>query len=267
MSSTVNKVHFESAAGLLKDKVALVTGGSGAIGGAIASALAQCDAKVAIHYFRRESEAKDRAGKINARGKVACVVSADITNADEVSKMVGSIHSELGEIDILVNNAAATPGTVGMKDFLDHTWGDYQKYIDTILKGTFHCCRAVLSDMIKKGNGRIINIGTTSLYEINAHLNPYVVAKGGLYGMTHSLAEEFGKHNITVNQVVPGWIWSEENRAPANNEGLVFRQRSPLGIGLATPDDVAGAVVFLASDMARMVTGVSIPVCAGQVMF
>jgi NAD(P)-dependent dehydrogenase (short-subunit alcohol dehydrogenase family) len=163
-----------------------------------------------------------------------------------------------------VNNASTVPTEVGMRGFLEHAWPDYQAYLDTVVKGAVNCCQAVLPGMVRRGRGRVINIGTTALNEINAHLNPYVTAKGALLGLTRSLAEEFGRHHVTVNLVAPGWVWSAD-REPGPGDGRVFRDRSPLGDGLVRPRHVADAVAYLASDRAAGITGTP-PVAAGQVM-
>jgi NAD(P)-dependent dehydrogenase (short-subunit alcohol dehydrogenase family) len=134
-----------------------------------------------------------------------------------------------------------------------------------VVKGTFHCAQAVLPSMVERRRGRIVNMGTTAVHELNGHLNPSVTAKAGLTGLTRSLADEFGRFGITVNEVVPSGVWPYE-REPAGDEGRSFRDRSPLGIGMVRPRDVAAAVVFLASDLAGAITGARIPVCAGQIM-
>lgn len=251
---------------LLTGRVALVTGGAGLIGSAVCEALAGQGAKVVVHYFRRRKEAEHLATRLASSGAEAIAAGADIREQAQVRAMVESVASSFGDVDVLVNNASTVPPEVGMRGFLEHTWDDYQRYIDTILKGAFNCSQAVLPQMVEKRNGRIINIGTAALHEINGHLNPYVTAKGGLLGMTRSLAEEFGKHNITANQVAPGWMYPDPRREPPPSEGRLFRDRSPLGNGLAHPRDVASAVAFLASDSAGGVTGLYLPVCAGQVV-
>lgn len=250
---------------LLSQRIALVTGGSGLLGAAICKHLAAHGARVAVHCHQREEEADRVVGEISAAGGTALRVRADIRDQAQVEAMVRAAVERFGTVDILVNNASTVPTAVGMKGFLDHTWDDYQRYIDTVLRGSFHCCRAVLPGMVQQKRGRIVNIGTASLNEINAHLNPYVTAKGGLLGMSRSLAEEFGKFDVTVNLVAPGWIWPHGDREPGSDEGRVFRDRSPLGDGLVRPRDVAGVVVMLASDLASNITGAYIPVCAGQV--
>ncbi len=250
---------------LLKNQVAVVTGGSGLLGKAISKKLAQEGAKVAIHYYRRKEEASRLAREIQQAGGDCDIFSADIRDAAQVKAMAEAVQRRFQHIDILVNNAATVPPEVGMKGFFEHPWPDYERYIDTVLKGTYHCCQSFLPGMVRQKSGRVINIGTTAVHEINGHLNPYVTAKAGLLGMTRSLAEEFGKHQITVNQVAPGWIWPDEKKKPRPEDGKVFRDRSPLGNGLATPEDIAGAVVFFASDLAKAVTGAYLPVCAGQI--
>jgi 3-oxoacyl-[acyl-carrier protein] reductase len=219
-----------------------------------------------VNYCTNEKGANEVVAAIQSTQGDALAIRADIRDPEQVRQMFDAIRARYGGVDILVNNASAAPVRVGMKGFLEHTWNDYQTYIDTVLKGAYHCCRFALPGMIKRKAGRVINIGTASLNEINAHLNPYVTAKGGLLGMTRSLAEEFGKYNITVNGIAPGWVWSNENRPPKGDEGRIFRERSPLGIGVVTPHDVASAVLFLASNLSSGITGSYIPVCCGQVM-
>jgi 3-oxoacyl-[acyl-carrier protein] reductase len=249
---------------LLDGRVALVTGGSGILGSAICGALASEGARVAVAYFRRADQAAAIVARIERAGGTAFAWRADVRDRAEVDALVRAVGERYGDVEILVNNAATVPPEIGMKSFLAHTWEDYQAYLDTVVKGAVHCCQAVLPGMVRRGRGRIITIGTTALHEINAHLNPYVTAKGALVGLTRSLAEEFGRHHITVNGVAPGWVWSGE-REPGPQDGRIFRDRSPLGDGLVRPRHVADAVVFLASDRAAMITGAYLPVAAGQV--
>ncbi len=248
----------------LDGRVALVTGGSGILGSAIAEALAAEGARVAVAYFRRAESAAAVVARIERAGGVAFASRVDVRERADVDAVVRSVGQRYGDIEILVNNAATVPTEIGMRGFLEHAWPDYQAYLDTVVKGAVHCCQAVLPGMVRRGRGRVINIGTTALYEINAHLNPYVTAKGALLGLTRSLAEEFGRHHVTVNLVSPGWVWSAE-REPGPDDGRVFRERSPLGDGLVRPRHVADAVVFLASDRADAITGAALPVAAGQV--
>lgn len=254
-----------TGARLVEGKVAVVTGGGGTVGSAISRVLAAEGARVAVVYRRNETAARAVVGAIRKAGGEAEAWQADIRDEAAVRDAVRAIEERYGSADVLVNNASASPVQVGMRGFLDHRWSDYETYLDTVVKGAVHCTRAVLPAMIRRQSGRIINIGTTALDRVNAHLNPYVTAKGGLLGFTHSLAEEFGRYGITVNQVVPGWMWTAD-RAPRDGEAEPFRSTSAVYPGVAAPYDVAHAVAFLASDRARMITGVYLPVAAGQIM-
>lgn len=249
----------------LDGRVALVTGGSGILGSVIAEALAVEGARVAVAYFRRAETAAAVVSRIEHAGGTAFAWRVDVRERADVDAIVRAAAERYGDIEILVNNAATVPTEIGMRGFLEHAWPDYQAYLDTVVKGAVNCCQAALPGMVRKGHGRVINIGTTALNEINAHLNPYVTAKGALLGLTRSLAEEFGRHHVTVNLVSPGWVWSAD-RQPGPEDGRVFRDRSPLGDGLVRPRHVADAVVFLASDRAAAITGATLPVAAGQVM-
>ena len=249
----------------LDGRVALVTGGSGILGSAISEALAAEGARVAVAYFRRAEQAAAVVARIERAGGAAFACKVDVREKTEVDALVRAVGERYGDVEILVNNASTVPTEVGMRSFLEHPWPDYQAYLDTVVKGAVNCCQAVLPAMVRRGRGRVINIGTTALNEINAHLNPYVTAKGALLGLTRSLAEEFGRHHVTVNLVAPGWVWSAA-REPGPDDGRVFRDRSPLGDGLVRPRHVADAVAYLASDRAAGITGTSLPVAAGQVM-
>jgi 3-oxoacyl-[acyl-carrier protein] reductase len=253
-----------SGSRLLDGRVALVTGGSGILGSAMAEALAAEGARVAVTYFRRAEAAAAVVSRIERGGGTACAWGVDVRERADVEAVVRAAGERFGEIEILVNNASTVPPETGMRGFLEHAWPDYQAYLDTVVRGAVNCCQAVLPGMVRRRRGRIINIGTTAFYEVNAHLNPYVTAKGALLGFTRSLAEEFGRHLITANLVAPGWVWSAD-REPSPDDGRVFRDRSPLGDGLVRPRHVADAVVFLASDRAAGITGTTVPVAAGQV--
>jgi 3-oxoacyl-[acyl-carrier protein] reductase len=249
---------------LLDGRVALVTGGSGFLGSAIAQALAAAGARVAVSYHQGPDNAAQVVGAIAADGGTARAVQADITDALAVATMVRAVVEQLGPIDILVNNASVTDEAAARRPFLEQDWSEYQRFLDVVVRGAVNCCGAVLPSMVARRYGRIVNIGTTAVHELNAQQAPYVTAKAALLGLTRSLAEEFGPYNITVNQVVPGWIWPDDRPPPADHPSPL-RQRSPLGAGLVQQSDVANAVVFFASDMARMITSASLPVCAGQI--
>ena len=255
----------DRGAKLAEGRVAIVTGGAGTVGSAICRALALEGAAVAVAFHRSEEKAHALVEDLRRAGARAGAWRADIRSEQEVAALVSGVREMLGPADVLVNNAAPSQQGLGAHGFLHQPWEQYQAFVDTVLKGAVLCTKAVLPSMIERRFGRIINIGTTAVDTVSARINPYVTAKAGLVGFTRSLAEEFGAHGITVNQVVPGCLWNED-RAPVGNEGQPFRSLSPLHPGMATPDDVADAVAFLASDRARMITGTYLPVAAGLVM-
>lgn len=250
---------------LAEGRVAIVTGGAGIVGSAICRALAREGAAVAVAFHRSERNARDLAAELQQSGARAGAWRADIRDETEVAALVSAVREALGAPDVLVNNAAPSQEGLGARGFLGQPWEDYQLFVDTVLKGAVLCAKAVLPSMIERRFGRIVNIGTTAVDIVSARVNPYATAKAGLRGFTRSLAEEFGPHGITVNQVVPGCLWNDD-RPPSGHEGQPFRSLSPLYPGMATPADVADAVVFLASDRARMITGAYLPVAAGLIM-
>lgn len=255
----------DRGAKLTGGRVALVTGGAGVVGSAICRTLSLEGAAVAVAFHRSDAKAHALVAELQAAGGRAGAWRADIRNERDVAALGAAVREALGPIDVLVNNAAPSQQGLGERGFLNQDWDAYQGFVDTVLKGAVLCTKAVLPSMIDRRFGRIINIGTTAVDIVSARINPYVTAKAGLVGFTRSLAEEFGSYGITVNQVVPGCLWTED-RAPSGAEGQPFRSLSPLHPGMATPDDVADAVVFLASDRARMITGTYLPVAAGLVM-
>jgi 3-oxoacyl-[acyl-carrier protein] reductase len=255
----------DRGAKLAEGRVALVTGGAGVVGSAICRALALEGAAVAVAFHRSEQKAHALVSELQAAGARAGAWRADIRDEQEVATLAAAVRDALGPIDVLVNNAAPSQQGLGERGFLNQGWDEYQTFVDTVLKGAVLCTKAVLPSMMERRFGRIINIGTTAVDIVSARINPYVTAKAGLAGFTRSLAEEFGSFGITVNQVVPGCLWTED-RAPAGAEGQPFRSLSPLHPGMAMPDDVADAVAFLASSRARMITGAYLPVAAGLVM-
>ena len=253
---------IERGARLVEGRVALVTGGAGVVGAAICRTLAREGAAVAIGYRSHADRAHALAAELTQLGARAGVWQADVRDESQARALVTAAHAALGGIDILVNNAAhAAPP----RPFVDRAWADYEEQIDVILKGAVLCSRAAVPLMTARGAGRIINIGTTAVDQVRAAQAAYVAAKAALTGLTRSLAEELGPFGITVNQVVPGLMWTHD-REPADGDAVPFRRLSPLRPGLARPEHVADAVAFLASDRAAMITGAYLPVAAGMVM-
>lgn len=256
----------------LLGKVALVTGASQGIGRAIALALAGEGADIVVNG-RNEVLIAETVGAIHQLGRRAIGARADISDAGQVAAMAEQALAAFGRIDILVNNAGGTQGVAPAAHIDELTEADWDRVMDLNLKAPFLCCRALVGYMRAQKRGRIINISSTagrSNTRMVVGTLPYVAAKAGLLGFTRQLAKELAPYNITVNAVAPGAI-----AGTAQGE-RTWRQRSeeaqraslasiPLG-RRGAPEEVAGAVVFLASDDASYITGATIDVNGGSLM-
>jgi len=248
----------------LDGKVALVTGGSRGIGKAIALALGKEGAAVAINYIFPREEAEATVKAIQDAGGKAAIFHADITNREDVERMVEECHDVLGPVDILVNAARQLGQN---NNFLDLNWSDYESEINVMLKGTFHCCQAFLPSMMERGKGRIINILSTQIRELRIGKNAYGTVKSALLYFSQSLASEMGPHGVTVNMVSPGITLTEQRLEKITQEEMdKFNNQTPLRRS-GTPEEMAEAVVFFAKEEAGFITGVNMPVAGGRVMF
>jgi 3-oxoacyl-[acyl-carrier protein] reductase len=236
---------------MLEGKVALVTGASRGIGRAIAEELARHGAKVV-----GTATSEPGAAKVPGIGKVL-----NVRDAAQMDSVVESIQKELGEIQILVNNAGITRDNLALR-MKDAEWDEV---IETNLRAIFRLSRAVMRGMMKARWGRIINI--TSV--VGASGNPgqanYAAAKAGVVGLTKTLARELGSRNITVNCVAPGFIDTDMTRALSDDQRKALLEQIPLG-RLGTPQDVAAAVAYLASPSGGYVTGAVLHVNGGMYM-
>ena len=245
----------------LKGKVALVTGGSRGIGRAVSVRLAGAGAFVIVNYARNEEAARETLRLIGRAGGDGKIARFDVSDDREATDAIAALIKEKGRIDILVNNAGESRDglLVRMKD------RDWDRVIDTNLKGAFHCCRAVAYTMMKQRGGRIVNVSSVVALSGNAGQANYSASKAGLVGLTKSLARELAPRAICVNAVAPGLIDTDMTSAMTEEQRETVLEGIPLS-RLGTPDDVAGVVLFLASDEAGYITGQVIGVNGGLYM-
>lgn len=246
---------------LLDGKTALVTGASRGIGRAVALALAAAGARVAINYAGNVKAAEEVKAAVETAGGTAILCQADVADSAAVEAMVAAVAKEFGTIDILVNNAGITRDTLlmRMKD------EDFAKVLDTNLKGVFYCTKAVSKLMMKKRAGRIVNMASVIGLVGNAGQANYAAAKAGVIGFSKSVAKELASRGITVNVVAPGFIGTDMTADLPETVKEKALADIPLG-KMGEPEDVANAVLFLASDQASYITGQVVNVDGGMVM-
>jgi 3-oxoacyl-[acyl-carrier protein] reductase len=247
--------------GHLSDKVALVTGGSRGIGRAIAIRLATEGADVAVNYRTDEVSARAAVEAIEATGRRGFAVQGDVSVAEDAQRMVTETIASLGAIHILVNNAGVSADMLTMR----LSEADWDRVLDTDLKGAFLTTKAAMRPMLRQHWGRIINISSVVGYTGNAGQASYASAKAGLMGFTKSVAREVATRNITANVVAPGLIDTDMTERLSEEIRNWMLAQVPMGKP-GTPEDVAAAVAFLASDDAAYMTGQTIKVDGGMVM-
>jgi len=241
-------------------KVAVVTGGNGGIGLAMARGIASCGANVAIAGRNAE---KGRAALESLRelGVQAIFVTADVTRKADCQRMIAEAEAHFGRVDILVNNA----GTSIRKMPQDYSEDEWHQVMDTNLTSAFLCSQAAYPAMVKAGGGKMINIGSMMSLFGAPYATPYASSKGGIVQMTRCLATAWAKDNIQVNAVLPGWIDTElTQRARQQVDGLQssVEKRTPAG-RWGAPPDMSGVAAFLATAASDFVTGTAIPVDGG----
>ena len=242
-------------------KVALVTGASRGIGRAIALALAAEGADVAVNYAGSEAAAKEVAAEIEAMGRKAFVIQADIASTEASTTMVDAVVKEFGRIDVLVNNAGITRDGLLMRMKEE----DWDAVITTNLKGVFNCTKAAIKYMMKQKSGNIVNISSIVGVMGNAGQANYCAAKAGVIGFTKATAKEVAARGIRVNAIAPGFIKTDMTSVLSEKVVEAMLAGIPLN-RLGETEDIAKAVLFLASSDANYITGQTLHVDGGMVM-
>ncbi|MFP5476956.1 MAG: SDR family oxidoreductase [Gammaproteobacteria bacterium] len=243
----------------INGRVAVVTGGARGIGAETARVLAAEGAKLVVSDVDLAA-AEVVAGEIQAQGGQAIAVRCDVANETEVKQMAAAGVEAFGSVDILVNNAGFNRDRYLTK----MTEPEWDAVMDVVLKGAFHCSRAVLPGMMERNWGRIVNIASRSVFGNPGQTN-YSAAKMGLIGFTRALSLEQAKYGITVNAVAPGFVETDAMRALPTYPKLreLALAKNPVGF-LGAPDDLASAITFMASERARYITGVTLYVTGGR---
>ncbi len=246
----------------LTGKLAVVTGGTGQLGRVMVRTLAQCGADVVIHYHSNRRMARTLDEEVQALGARAMVVQADVTDERSVDGMQRDIERELGAPDIIVNNAVIQ---YKWKPILEQDVEDYESQFRSCVLHNVLMTKAFVPAMVKQRWGRVIAINTECAMQNTPTQSAYVSGKRGMDGVLRVLAREVGEYQITVNQVAPGWMISDDVRDGNSRGERQYKRGVPLKRrGYA--QDIANLVAFLASDLAAFISGAYIPVCGGNVM-
>jgi 3-oxoacyl-[acyl-carrier protein] reductase len=245
---------------LLENKVAIVTGASRGIGRAIAEELARRGARVVVNYHRNAKAAAEVVAAIEADGGQAVAIQADVSDFEQAAGLIKAALDTFGQIDILVNNAGTTRDQLLMlmKE------GDWDDVLRINLKSVFNCCKAAARPMVRRRQGRIINITSVSGIAGQGGQTNYSASKAGIIGFTKSLAKELGPRSITVNSVAPGFVPTDLTSDLPEDLMQQAIEATPLR-RMGKPEEIAYAVAFLASDEAAFITGEVLTVDGGLV--
>ena len=242
----------------LEGQVAIVTGGGTGIGRSIALEFAKAGADVVVGS-RKLANLEKVAEEVRALGRRSLAVQTDISRKTDVDNLVQKVMGEFGAIDILVNNAAV----LGKFSLLEAPEDEWDRVIDTNLKGYYLCCQAVGKRMVERKGGNIINIASTAAFEGGGSYN---ISKAGVVNFTRGLARELGRYNIRVNAIAPGWVITDMAKYIMREDPERLRREAeatiPLG-RMAEPSDIASVALFLASDASSLITGQTIVVDGG----
>ena len=246
----------------LRSRVCVVTGASGELGRVISRTLGAAGAKVALHYFSGEDRAAALLEELQSLGVAAMTVQADVTEIESVAAMHKAVKAEFGPADVIVDNAVIQYTWVSV---LEQSLEDFESQFRSCVMHNVHMVKAFAPGMIAKGWGRVIGINTECAMQCLENQAAYASAKRGMDGLYRVLARELGPNGITVNQVAPGWMISDQVRTDGTESQPDYEAKVLLN-RRGTDQDVANTVAFLASDLAEFITGAFIPVCGGSVM-
>ncbi|WP_392391846.1 SDR family NAD(P)-dependent oxidoreductase [Paenibacillus antibioticophila] len=247
----------------LTGKIALVTGAGGQLGRVMVRTLAEAGADVIFHYRSSRGKAEELKQQVEALGRRALLVQADITSQAEIGRMRDEISGFYGELPhIVVANAVVQYEWTSV---LEQSPEDYISQFESCVLQNVYLAKAFLPAMIERGAGRLIGINTECSMQNFPGQSAYTAGKRGMDGLYRVLAKEVGEHGITVNQVAPGWTISDRDREEGSELQAQYESSVPLK-RRGTDQEIANTVVFLASDLASFTTGAFIPVCGGNVM-
>ena len=245
-----------------RNKVALVVGGSGGIGSAVCLALAAAGFDIAVHYYKDADSARDVAEKVRKQGRKAFLFNGDITDRSAVKSMVEGVVRRFSTVSTLVNCSTVKIAPI---KFSDLDWHDIELHFNNQIRGSFNLTSAIVPHMEKERYGKIVHIDTQYVDSPTPHMLAYITAKSALRGFTKSIAYDLAAKGIRVNMVSPGMTNTDQIADVPERIRLVTAANTPLK-RLATPEDVANAVVFLASEQSDFLCGETIRVNGGQVM-
>jgi 3-oxoacyl-[acyl-carrier protein] reductase len=247
----------------LTDRVALVTGGSRGIGRAVVALLASCGAHVAVNYVRDESAATATVEMAGAHGIKALAIRANVARVDEAERLIQQTIEHFGKIDFLICNAGIWEGDA-VESISEELW---DKTLDINLKGTWSVCRAAVPWMKKQQYGRIVIVSSTAGQRGEANVSNYAAAKGGQISFTKSLGPELAGFGINVNCVAPGWVETGMTKDVVDDKARLEAINKSIPVGrMATPEEIAGPIVFLCTSWADHIIGEVLNVNGGSVL-
>jgi 3-oxoacyl-[acyl-carrier protein] reductase len=247
----------------LTDRVALVTGGSRGIGRAVVALLASCGAHVAVNYVRDQSAATATVEMARAHGIKALAIQANVARVDEAERLIQQTIEHFGKIDFLICNAGIWEGDA-VESISEELW---DKTLDINLKGTWSVCRAAVPWMKKQQYGRIVIVSSTAGQRGEANVSNYAAAKGGQISFTKSLGPELAGFGINVNCVAPGWVETEMTKDVVDDKARLEAINKSIPVGrMATPEEIAGPIVFLCTSWADHIIGEVLNVNGGSVL-